>query len=231
MFGDFLGNIVMDLATKRIENVLNSIERAAQSVGRDVKNVKLIGISKTKEVDEIQPVIDGGLQDFGENRVQEAQSKWPGLLEKNDGLTLHLVGPLQSNKAKDAVELFDCIHSIDRSKIAKTIADEIAKQGKKPKLLVQVNTGEEPQKAGVLPLDVTDFVKECQNDYGLEISGLMCIPPVDEEPALHFGLLVKKAEELGLPELSMGMSKDFETAVEFGATYIRVGTALFGERG
>ncbi len=222
----------MGVAQERLETVLNEIEKAAQSVERDVKDINLIAVSKTFGADVIQNFIDDtGHRCFGENRVQESQGKWPELKTAYNDVELHLVGPLQSNKVKDAIALFDVIHTIDRSKIAKTLSDEIVKQRRKPKLFVQVNTGEEPQKAGVLPIDVNKFVKECQNDHGLEIDGLMCIPPFDDEPSLHFALLAKQAEALGLKELSMGMSKDFDVAVQFGATYIRVGTALFGERG
>ena len=220
----------MDSASERLDRVLNSIERSCQSVGRRSKDVNLIAVSKTKSIEEIQGVIDCEHLHFGENRVQEAQDKWPELLNENEKLILHLIGPLQSNKAKQAVSLFDSIHTIDRSKIARVVAEEIESQKRELKLFVQVNTGEEPQKAGVFPGDVTDFVSECKNEYGLNISGLMCIPPLDEEPAIHFALLAKKAEELGLNDLSMGMSQDFQTAIEFGATYIRVGTALFGAR-
>ncbi|MGH1352868.1 MAG: YggS family pyridoxal phosphate-dependent enzyme [Methyloligellaceae bacterium] len=221
----------MDLALERLQNTLKRINKAAKEVNREFRDVKLIAVSKTHGVDAIEEVIKGGHLRFGENRVQEAQSKWPELKERFDNLELHLIGPLQSNKAKDAVALFDVIHSIDRSKIADSIADEIAKQGKKPKLFVQVNTGEEPQKAGVLPGDVEEFVGYCQESCKLNIAGLMCIPPFDDEPSLHFALLAKKAKALGLQDLSMGMSKDFEAAIQLGATYVRVGTALFGDRG
>ncbi len=221
----------MDLALERLQSTLKRMNKAAREVSRELKDVKLIAVSKTHGVDAIEEVINAGHFRFGENRVQEAQSKWPELKEKHKNIELHLIGPLQSNKAKDAVALFDVIHSVDRSKIAEAIADEVVKQGRNPKLFVQVNTGEEPQKAGVAPQDVEDFVKHCREVCKLDITGLMCIPPFDDEPSLHFALLAKKAKALGLKDLSMGMSKDFEAAIQLGATYVRVGTALFGERG
>ncbi len=167
---------------------------------------------------------------FGENRVQEAKAKWPALREEFRDLELHLIGPLQSNKAREAVALFDAIHTIDRPKIARAIAEEQARLGKRLKLFVEVNTGEEPQKAGILPREAEAFVRACRDDLGLAIAGLMCIPPVDEEAAVHFAFLAKLARECGVSELSMGMSGDFETAIAFGATYVRVGSAIFGER-
>ena len=191
----------------------------------------LIAVSKTFEADAIRPVIAAGQRHFGENRVQEAKAKWPELKAETAGIVLHLIGPLQSNKAKEAVELFDAIHSIDREKIARAVAAEMNKQGKRLELFVQVNTGEEPQKAGVMPADAVAFVTMCREELGLDIAGLMCIPPVDEEPAVHFAFLAKLAEEAGVSGLSMGMSDDFETAVEFGASHVRVGSAIFGGRG
>lgn len=191
----------------------------------------LIAVSKTFEPDAIRPVLEAGHRVFGENRVQEVQKKWPELKGDYPDVRLHLIGPLQSNKAKDAVALFDAIHSIDRPKIARAIAGEMKVQGRSPELFVQVNTGEEDQKAGVMPADCQAFVKQCQDEFGLTISGLMCIPPVDEEPAVHFAFLAKLAKECGLQGLSMGMSDDFETAVRFGATHVRVGSAIFGGRG
>ena len=167
---------------------------------------------------------------FGENRVQEAQNKWPGLRDEYPDVELHLIGPLQSNKVRDAVALFDAIHTVDRPKIARLIAAEMARLDRQLQLFVQVNTGEEPQKAGVAPFETADFVRQCREQFGLTISGLMCIPPFDEEPALHFALLAKLARQLELPKLSMGMSADFETAIAFGATHIRVGSAIFGSR-
>jgi pyridoxal phosphate enzyme (YggS family) len=178
----------------------------------------------------IEDAIAGGQRLFGENRVQEAQAKWPELKARYPDVEAHLIGPLQSNKVRDAVALFDVIHSVDRPKIARALAEEIARSGNRPRLLVQVNTGEELQKAGVLPAETDAFVAQCRDEYGLAIEGLMCIPPLDEEPALHFALLAKIAARLGLRELSMGMSGDFAAAVAFGATYVRIGTAIFGAR-
>lgn len=207
------------------------IEAAAKGQSRDAAAVTLIAVSKTFEAESIRPVIAAGQRHFGENRVQEAKGKWPALRAETPGIILHLIGPLQSNKAKEAVELFDAIHSIDREKIARAVATEMKAQGKHLQLFVQVNTGEEPQKAGVMPREAMAFVKMCREQLGLEIAGLMCIPPVDEEPAVHFAFLAKLAKEAGVAGLSMGMSDDFETAVEFGASHVRVGSAIFGGRG
>ena len=214
-------------ALKQIEA---RIATAAREVGRDPAGVHLIAVSKTYDANEILPVLEAGHRMFGENRVQEAQGKWPALKARFPDLQLHLIGPLQSNKTAEAVALFDAIHTIDRPKIAKAVAEEMARHGKRLQLFVQVNTGEEPQKAGVMPLDAAGFVATCRNDLKLEIAGLMCIPPVEEEPAVHFAFLAKLGRELGLPGLSMGMSGDFETAVQFGATHVRVGSAIFGVR-
>jgi PLP dependent protein len=191
---------------------------------------RLIAVSKTYEAAAILPVLEAGHRLFGENRVQEAQGKWPALRQTFPDIELHLIGPLQSNKAREAVALFDCIHTIDRPKIAEAVAAEMAKQSRQLKLFVQVNTGEEPQKAGIIPRETMAFVDMCRKQLNLNIAGLMCIPPVDEEPAVHFAFLAKLAREAGLPELSMGMSADFETAIRFGATYVRVGSAIFGSR-
>jgi pyridoxal phosphate enzyme (YggS family) len=218
-------------AAGRLAAVREAIAAATKANGRKPDSVRLIAVSKTFGPDAIQPVIDAGQRLFGENRVQEALGKWPALKERNPQVELHLIGPLQSNKAGDAVALFDCIHTVDRPKIARVLAAEMEKQGRCPRLLVQVNTGEEPQKAGVPPKETEAFVKQCQEEHGLVIEGLMCIPPLDEEPALHFALLEKLAASLGLKELSMGMSADYETAVVFGATCVRVGSAIFGPRG
>jgi pyridoxal phosphate enzyme (YggS family) len=206
------------------------IAAAAREAGRDPVDVRLVVVSKTFEGSEILPVLAAGQRHFGENRVQEAKAKWPQLKADFPDVRLHLIGPLQSNKAKEAVELFDAIHSIDRAKIARAIADEMGRQGKSPELLIQVNTGEEPQKAGVLARELPELLRLCRDELGLPISGLMCIPPVDEEPAIHFAFLAKLAAENGLNGLSMGMSDDYETAVAFGATYVRVGSAIFGSR-
>lgn len=217
-------------AAERLIDIRARITAAAKGQGRDPEAVKLIAVSKTFEADAIRPVIAAGQRHFGENRVQEAKAKWPALKAEASGIILHLIGPLQSNKAKEAVELFDAIHSIDREKIARAVAEEMKRQGRQLQLFVQVNTGEEPQKAGVMPRDAVAFVKMCRAELGLEIAGLMCIPPVDEEPAVHFAFLRKLAAEAGVTGLSMGMSDDFETAVEFGATHVRVGSAIFGGR-
>jgi pyridoxal phosphate enzyme (YggS family) len=203
---------------------------AAREAGRDPGDVRLIAVGKTFGAEVMQPLIEAGQRRFGENRVQEAQGKWPALKARTPDLELHLIGPLQSNKAREAVALFDVIHTVDRPKIAQALAREMERQDRQPQLLVQVNTGEEPQKAGVLPAETEAFLRQAQEEFGLSIAGLMCIPPLEEEPALHFALLAKLADRLGLRELSMGMSADFETAIGFGATYVRVGSALFGAR-
>ena len=220
----------MDLAAKRLLGIRERIAAAAREANRAPASVKLIAVSKTFDVPQILPVIEAGQRLFGENRVQEAKAKWPALKERFPDLELHLVGALQSNKAKEAVQLFDAIHSIDRPKIARAVADEMGKQGRRLKLFVQVNTGEEPQKAGVMPREAAEFVRHCREELGLPIAGLMCIPPAEEEPSIHFAFLAKLAGELALEELSMGMSADFESAVAFGATYVRVGSAIFGAR-
>jgi pyridoxal phosphate enzyme (YggS family) len=193
--------------------------------------VTLVAVSKTFGAEAIEPVIAAGQRVFGENRVQEAKAKWPALKERHPDLELHLVGSLQSNKAKDAVALFDAIHSVDRQNLAEALAKEIQKQGRHPRLFVEVNTGAEPQKAGVLPEDADAFMTACRDTYGLRIAGLMCIPPADEAPAPHFALTAKIAARNGLSFLSMGMSADFAIAIAFGATHVRVGTAIFGGRG
>jgi hypothetical protein len=216
--------------TSSLGAVMRDIADAARRAGRDPASVKLIAVSKTVPEQAIEEAIGLGQRRFGENRVQEAKAKWPALKERHPDLELHLIGPLQSNKVRDAVELFDVIHSVDRPKIAASLAEEMKRSGKHPRLLVQVNTGEEPQKAGVLPGDTDAFVAQCRDAFGLHIEGLMCIPPLDEEPAMHFALLAKIAARLGLKELSMGMSGDFAKAIAFGATYVRVGTAIFGAR-
>jgi pyridoxal phosphate enzyme (YggS family) len=217
-------------AGERLAEVKARIAVAAREAGRDPHSVKLLAVSKTFDAEAIRPALEAGHRLFGENRVQEAKAKWPALREQYSGVELHLIGPLQSNKAKEAVELFDCIETIDREKIARTIATEIRRQGRHPRLLVEINTGEEPQKAGVYPAEAASFVAMCRENLGLEIAGLMCIPPADEEPAVHFAFLAKLAGELGLAEISMGMSADFETAIAFGATIVRVGSAIFGAR-
>ena len=214
----------------RLDAVRAAIASAARAAKRETGSVELIAVAKAFGADGIRPAIAAGQRVFGENRVQEAQGKWPVLRTEFPDLKLHLIGPLQSNKAADAVALFDCIHTIDRAKIAEAIASEMAKQGRRVELFVQVNTGEEPQKAGVMPREVKAFVAMCREDLKLEIAGLMCIPPVEEEPAVHFAFLSKLARDLSLAGLSMGMSGDFETAIQFGATHVRVGSAIFGVR-
>ena len=217
-------------AKERLSAVREDVGTAARAVDRPMESVHLIAVSKTFPAEAIRPVLDAGHRMFGENRVQEAQAKWPGLRTDYSDVELHLIGPLQSNKTKDAVSLFDAIHTIDRPKIAKAIADEMRNQSKQLQLYVQVNTGEEEQKAGVMPADAKAFVDMCRDELKLDIAGLMCIPPIDEEPALHFAFLAKLARESGLEGLSMGMSADFETAIQFGATHVRVGSAIFGSR-
>lgn len=217
-------------ATERLAEIRARVAAAESAAGRRAGSVRLIAVSKTFEAPAILPVIAAGQRVFGENRVQEAKAKWPALRAEFPDLELHLIGPLQSNKAAEAVALFDTIHTIDRDKIAAAVAAEMAKQGRTPRLLVQVNTGAEPQKAGVLPEDVAGFVGRCREVHRLAVDGLMCIPPVDEAPAPHFALLAKLARGLDLRSLSMGMSGDFETAIAFGATDIRVGSAIFGSR-
>lgn len=213
-----------------LEHVREEIARACKDAGRAPSSVTLVAVSKTFGADAIAPVIAGGQRVFGENRVQEAKAKWPALIERHPDIALHLIGPLQSNKAKEAVALFSAIHSVDRASLCEALAKEIEKQGKSPTLFVQVNTGAEPQKAGVLPEDADAFLKACRNAYGLTISGLMCIPPADEAPGPHFALLATIAKRNGLKLLSMGMSADFASAIAMGATHVRVGSAIFGGR-
>ncbi|MEZ5892694.1 MAG: YggS family pyridoxal phosphate-dependent enzyme [Parvularculaceae bacterium] len=205
------------------------VEAALKEAGRAAP-VEIVAVSKTQGAERLVEALAAGQRVFGENRVQEAKAKWPALREKHPDLELRLIGPLQSNKADEAVALFDVIETIDRPKIAKALADAARKLGKSPRFLVQVNTGAEPQKAGVLPEETDAFLRQCRDEFGLEIDGLMCIPPADEPPALHFALLAKIAGRNGLKVLSMGMSGDFEIAAQLGATHVRVGTALFGTR-
>lgn len=212
-----------------LTDITARIANAAKSADRDPADISLIAVSKVQPNDRVDAVLKQGHRCFGENRVQEAAGKWPDFRETYDGIDLHLIGPLQSNKARQAFELFDVIHTLDRPKLAKTFARLAQEMGHCPPLFIQVNTGEEPQKAGILPGDTDAFVKECQS-LDLPVQGLMCIPPVDETPSLHFALLRKMADRNGLSKLSMGMSSDFEQAIAFGATHIRVGSALFGER-
>ena len=217
-------------AATKLASVRREIEDACRAAGRDPATVTLVAISKTFPAGAIADVIAAGQTVFGENRVQEAKAKWPALKAEHPGLQLHLVGPLQSNKVKEALTLFDAIHAVDRPSLCAALAKEVAKQGRQPQLFVEVNTGAEPQKAGVLPEQADAFLARCRDEYGLRIEGLMCIPPFDEPPAPHFALLAKIAKRNDLPFLSMGMSADFPRAIEFGATHVRVGTAIFGER-
>jgi pyridoxal phosphate enzyme (YggS family) len=218
-------------AATRLAAVRDEIARACREAGREAESVTLVAVSKTFGAEAIRPVIAAGQRVFGENRVQEAQAKWPALREEHSGIELHLVGPLQSNKARDGVALFDAIHSVDRPSLCTALAKEIQRHGRTPLLFVEINTGAEPQKAGVLPEDADAFLAACRDVYGLKISGLMCLPPLDEAPAPHFALTAKLARRNGLDLLSMGMSADFATAIAFGATHVRVGTAIFGARG
>ena len=227
-----LGVNAMETTAKQsaLAAVREQIERACRDAGRDPAGVTLVAISKTFGADAIAPVIAAGQRVFGENRVQEAKAKWPQLLAAHPGIALHLVGSLQSNKARDAVALFDAIHSLDRASLAGALSKEIARQSRRPLLFVEINTGGEPQKSGVLPQDADGFLAACRDRYGLSVSGLMCIPPVEDAPAPHFALTAQIARRNGLKLLSMGMSADFETAIAFGATHVRVGTAIFGSR-
>lgn len=210
--------------------VRDAIAKAARDAARDPESVTLVAVSKVHDEDRIVPVLEAGQRVFGENRVQEAQGKWPALKERFPGVELHLIGPLQSNKAKEAVALFDVIETVDRDKIAVALAAEMDKQGRRIPVLVQVNTGKEPQKAGIAPEEADAFIARCRDELKLDVQGVMCIPPVDEEPALHFALLREIARRNGLPVLSMGMSDDYPTAIALGATHVRVGTAVFGTR-
>lgn len=222
--------VISSLPTDGLVAVEYDIFRACNEARRERSSVTLIAVSKTFDADAIQPVIQSGQRVFGENRVQEAKSKWPGLIAAQPAIALHLIGPLQSNKAREAVALFDAIHSVDRPSICEALSKEIKAQQRTPDLFVQLNTGEESQKAGIAPNEADDFIARCRDHYGLTISGLMCIPPVDEAPAPHFALTAKIAARNGLTQLSMGMSADFAIAIQFGATYVRVGSAIFGKR-
>ena len=217
-------------AKQALSDVSEAIAGAARGDGRKPDDIHLIAVSKTFEAAAIRPVLDAGHRVFGENRVQEAAGKWPDLRQAYSDIELHLIGPLQSNKARQAVELFDAIHTIDRAKIAEAVAAAMRAQDKKLDLFVQVNTGEEPQKAGIAPADALSFVTWCRDTLDLSVRGLMCIPPVDEEAGVHFALLGELARDSGLADLSMGMSSDYEIAIAFGATHVRVGSAIFGAR-
>lgn len=216
--------------SERLARVRAEIDAAAQDAARAAGAVTLVAVSKTVPPEGILPALLAGQRVFGENRVQEARSKWPALKERFPDIELHLIGPLQSNKAKDAVALFDCIHTVDRPSLCEALAKEIARHGKRPRLLVEVNTGGESQKAGVLPEQTDAFLRDCREVYGLAIDGLMCIPPVDEAAGPHFALLAKIAKRNALARISMGMSADFAESIRMGATHVRVGSAIFGER-
>jgi pyridoxal phosphate enzyme (YggS family) len=218
------------LVESRLSQVRQEIESACIEADRTPGSVSLVAISKTFAADAILPVLHEGQRVFGENRVQEARAKWPPLRDRFAGVELHLVGPLQSNKAKEAVQVFDAIHAVDRASLCAALAKEIQRQGRAPVLFVEINTGAEPQKSGVLPEAADDFLKACRDTYGLAVAGLMCIPPVHEAPAPHFALTAKIAARNGLRFLSMGMTADFPMAIRFGATHVRVGTAIFGAR-
>ena len=213
-----------------IDSVRQEIARACREAGRDPAGVTLIAVTKTFGETAIAPVIASGHRVFGENRVQEADTKWPALRARHRDLELHMIGPLQSNKTREAVELFDAIHSVDRPSLCEALAKEVARQSRQPALFVEINTGAEAQKAGVLPEQADQFLARCRDTYGLNIAGLMCIPPMEEAPAPHFALTAKIAARNGLKLLSMGMSADYTTAIAFGATHLRVGSAIFGER-
>ena len=217
-------------AETHLKEVFDRIAAAEKSANRETASTQLIVVSKTFAADDIRPVLNAGQRVFGENRVQESQDKWPQLRKEFPDVELHLIGPLQSNKAADAVALFDVIHTVVREKIAKVLATEMTKQVKPVRLFVQVNTGEEEQKAGIAPKEAVAFVERCRDVHGLTIEGLMCIPPLDENPGPHFALLRKIAADAAVEKLSMGMSSDFETAIEFGASHVRVGSAIFGAR-
>lgn len=213
-----------------LTDIRDRLRIAAEKAGREMTSIKLIAVSKVQPLERVEAVLEEGHRVFGENRVQEAAGKWPEFRERFDGVDLHLIGPLQTNKVKQAVGLFDAIHSVDREKLARKLAEEFDASGRQLPCFLQINTGEEPQKAGCLPTDADTFVRTCRDDLQIPVAGLMCIPPVDEEPSLHFALLKKIAERNGLTGLSMGMSRDFESAIALGATHIRVGSAIFGAR-
>ncbi len=218
-----------DIAANLAE-VQAKVAEAARAAGRDPAAVTLVAVGKTFPADHMLPALNAGQRVFGENRVQEAEEKWPALRDRFAGLRLHLIGPLQSNKVRKAVDVFDVIETVDRPKLARALANVMAETGRRPDCFIQVNTGAEDQKAGVLPQDADAFIAQCRDDFALPVTGLMCIPPVDEEPSLHFQLLAEIAKRNGLAQLSMGMSADYEIAVAFGATHVRVGSAIFGTR-
>ncbi|NBJ12933.1 YggS family pyridoxal phosphate-dependent enzyme [Microvirga arsenatis] len=217
-------------AVEGLRQVREAIRRAASDYDRDPSSITLVAVSKTFPAEAVEPVLAAGQRVFGENYVQEAKAKWPRLRERYPDVELHMIGPLQSNKAREAVELFDAIHTLDRPSLAEALAKEIARQGRRPRLLVQVNTGEEPQKGGVAPGEVDAFLDACRSRWGLSVEGLMCIPPAEDPPSPHFALLNTLAQKHGLKTLSMGMSADFDAAIQLGATHVRVGSAIFGSR-
>jgi pyridoxal phosphate enzyme (YggS family) len=213
-----------------LSDVRGRIAQAARDCGRNLQDVTLVCVSKTFDAAAIEPVLAAGVRVFGENRVQEALEKWPMLKQAFAGVELHLIGPLQTNKAREAVQFFDVIETVDRPRIAEALAREMSRLGRVPRLYVQINTGSEPQKAGIFPEDADRFIAACRKDYGLEVEGLMCIPPIDDQASPHFALLNKIAAANGIKVLSMGMSRDFELAIQLGATHVRVGSAIFGTR-
>ncbi len=222
-----------DAATEVAANLAEvraRIAAAAGEAGRDPDTVTLIAVGKVQPLERVEAALLAGQRVFGENRVQEAQGKWPGLRERFAGVELHLIGPLQTNKVRDAVALFDVIQTVDRPKLAAELAREMDRQGRRPECYIQINTGEEAQKAGIVPAEADAFIEVCRSGHGLPVVGLMCIPPVDDDPSLHFALLRELAKRHGLERLSMGMSGDYEAAVALGATHVRVGTAIFGAR-
>lgn len=212
-----------------LSDIIDRVAKAAEKAERSADDVSLIAVSKVQPNERVAAVLEQGHRIFGENKVQEAAGKWPDFRSRFDGIILHLIGPLQTNKARQAVELFDAIHSVDRPKLARKLADLAQERGTCPDLFIQVNTGEEEQKSGILPSEADSFIEECRS-LDLPVQGLMCIPPADEEPSLHFALLAKIAARNGLSGLSMGMSGDFERAIALGATHVRVGSAIFGDR-
>lgn len=219
-----------DHVKQNLQNIGQKISVVAKEAGRTAEDVNLVAVSKKQSAERIQAALDAGHRVFGENRVQEAIEHWQNIKPQYDDLRLHLIGPLQTNKVKDAVALFDCIETLDRVKLARKLADEMDKQNRDLPCFIQVNTGEEPQKNGILPSELENFFDICKGECGIDIRGLMCIPPVQDPPAVHFALLQKLAAEYGFSDLSMGMSADFEKAIPLGATYIRVGTGVFGAR-
>jgi len=218
------------IVADNLSTVSRRIATEARRAGLSADDITLVAVGKSQPVERIEAALEAGHRVFGENRVQEAAGKWPDLRGRHEGVELHLIGPLQTNKIRDAVRLFDVIQTVDRPRLADGLRREMDRTGRECTCFIQVNTGEEPQKAGVLPQEADAFITRCRTDVGLTLAGLMCIPPADEEPALHFSLLRSIAERNGLSGLSMGMSGDFETAVAFGATHVRVGSAIFGER-